>query len=262
MQGEENIIGLHLEFKQLKTYKEKVEFFDMHFDCICQQYPEFDPQLKFLFEQKEFNTITELFEKERRKAIILDKRYEIDGRLYIFNATPVNSNTVVLNDYILYRFINDDKQFLNELASIRQNAESNQELIWEGWLSAISRIDSIENKLLGGEERGLRYRFMNVFINGYRDKEKGLLKKFFNRKKFIELYLYAQGVLFRQYFQQLNDLCDFSQSVVQNEILPQEAPDVEMLRELIRKKYSVMEKRSDGRIGAMLAALIHLDANR
>lgn len=26
--------------------------------------------------------------------------------MYIFNVTPVNSNTVIHNDYILYRFIN------------------------------------------------------------------------------------------------------------------------------------------------------------
>jgi hypothetical protein len=116
--------------------------------------------------------------------------------------------------------------------------------------------------LPGSEVRGLRYRFMNVFINGYRDKEKGLLKKFFNRKKFIELYLYAQGVLFRQYFQQLNDLCDFSGSAVQNEMLPAASSDIKMLRDFITKKYSVMEKWTDSRMATMLAALIHPDANR
>ena len=170
--------------------------------------------MKFLFEQKEFDAITELFEKEIRKAIILDRRYETEGKLYIFNVTPVNSNTVVLNDYILYKFINNDKQFESEVKALEEKAETNQAQIWEAWLNALNRIDSIDNKLSGTEERGLRYRFMNVFINGYRDKEKGLLKKFFNRKKFIELYLYAQGVLFRQYFQQLNDRCDFSGSAV------------------------------------------------
>ena len=235
MHGEENIIRLHLEFKQLKTYKEKVEFFDQHFGCLSHAYPEFDPELKFLFEQKEFDAVTEIFEKERRKAIILDKRYEIDGKVYIFNATPVNSNTVVLNDYILYKFINNDKQFESELKNLEEKAESNQAQVWERWLNALNRIDSIENKLAGTEERGLRYRFMNVFINGYRDKEKGLLKKFFNRKKFIELYLYAQGVLFRQYFQQLNHLCDFSGSAVQGEPLQKQNSEIRILREYIRK---------------------------
>jgi hypothetical protein len=76
---------------------------------------------------------------------------------------------------------------------------------------------------------------MNLFINGYRDKEKGLLKKFFNRKKFIELYLYAQGVLFRQYFQQLNHLCDFSGAAVQGEPLQKQNSEIRILREYIRK---------------------------
>jgi hypothetical protein len=234
MHGEENIIRLHVEFKQLRTYKEKVEFFDQHFGCLSHSYPEFDPELKFLFEQKEFDAITELFEKERRKAIILDKRYEIDGKLYIFNVTPVNSNTAILNDYILYRFINNDKLFEAETKSLQ---EKEQQQIWNAWLSALNKIDSIDNKLAGGEERGLRYRFMNVFINGYRDKEQGLLKKFFNRKKFIELYLYAQGVLFRQYFQQLNALCDFSDSSVQDEPAQNKSSEIRILREYIKKYF-------------------------
>ncbi|HWJ27238.1 MAG TPA: hypothetical protein VNS32_11890 [Flavisolibacter sp.] len=237
MHGEENIIRLHLEFKQLRTYKEKVEFFDQQFGCLSNTYPEFDPELKFLFEQKEFDAFTEIFEKERRKAIILDRRYEIDGKTYIFNATPVNSNTVILNDYILYHFINNDKKFESHVNAIRNKAEINEQQIWEAWLNALNRIDSIENKLAGGEERGLRYRFMNVFINGYRDKEQGLLKKFFNRKKFIELYLYAQGVLFRQYFQQLNDLCDFSTSAVHDERLQQKTSEMRILKEYIRKYF-------------------------
>jgi hypothetical protein len=106
--------------------------------------PEFDPELKLLFEQKEFDTITGLFEKERRKAIILDRRYAIDGKVYIFNVTPVNSNTVILNDYILYRFINDDKQILSEINKIQEKATIYQEQIWEGWLNALNKIDSIK----------------------------------------------------------------------------------------------------------------------
>ena len=205
MQGEENIIGLHQEFKKLKKYREKVEFFDQHFGCLSHTYPGFDPELKFIFEQKEFSAVSELFEKERRKAIILERRYEIDGKVYIFNVTPINSNTVIHNDYILYRFITEDLQFLSELNNIREKAESSPEQVWEAWLNALNRIDSIKSKL-SGKERGLPYRFINVFFNGYRDNESGLLKKFYSRKKTIELYLYAQGVLFRQYFQQLKTL--------------------------------------------------------
>lgn len=238
MHGEENIIRLHQEFKQLRTYKEKVEFFDQHFGCLTHAYPEFDPELKFLFQQEEFDAITDLFEKERRKAIILNKRYEIDGKMYLFNATPVNSNTVILNDYILYRFINNDKQFKSQLHEAELKSATNQPQIWEAWVNALNKIESIDNKLSGGEERGLRYRFMNVFINGYRDKEQGLLKKFFNRKKFIELYLYAQGVLFRQYFQQINHLCDFSDSAVQREPLQQQNSEIRILREYIKKYFA------------------------
>lgn len=209
MHDEENIVNLHLEFKQLRTYKERLEIFDRHFGCFAHPYPEFDPELKFLFEQREFAAITELFEKERRKAIILDRRYEIDGKLYIFSATAINSNTGTLNDYILYSFINNDKHFRSIVADLEKRSETNEQQIRNDWLAALNRIDSLENKL-AVEERGLRYRFMNVFINGYRDKEKGLLKSFSTRKKFIELYLYAQGVLFRQYLQQLNDFCNFT----------------------------------------------------
>ena len=237
MHGEVNIIRLHSEFKQLKTYKEKVEFFDRHFGCFLHRYPDFDPELKFLFQQKGFDIICELFEKERRKAIILERRYEIQGDLYIFNATPVNSNTAILNDYILYSFIDNDKQFASELKKIESNAETRQQEICESLLNALNKIDAIESKLAGGGERGLRYRFMNVFINGYRDREKGLLKKFFNRKKFIELYLYAQGILFRQYFQHLNEACDFSKSSLTGPSLDYNSSEMRILREYIRKYF-------------------------
>jgi hypothetical protein len=48
-----------------------------------------------------------------------------------------------------------------------------------------------------------RIQFMTVFYEGYNDHLDGLSKSFRRKKKFIELYLYSQGLLFAGYRQKL-----------------------------------------------------------
>ena len=130
MPGEEQTIRLYQDFKRLKTYREKLEFYDAHFGCIPVGYPFFDIDLNVLYDQKQYEYFCGLFERERRKAIVLERLFDVLGQEYIFNVTPVNSNTLILNDFILYRFMDRDIAFTQAVHDIKELAHMNPDAVW------------------------------------------------------------------------------------------------------------------------------------
>ena len=141
MPGKENIMKLHQHFKQLKSYKEKLHFYDVNFGCVKTEYPPFHPDLLLFFNQKDFDALCGLFEKERRKAIILEQRLAVGNETYLFNVTPSNSNTLVLNDYILYKFINEDCAFKNHIEELRSQQFHDRKELLVKWAKAKNRIE-------------------------------------------------------------------------------------------------------------------------
>ncbi|GAO42026.1 hypothetical protein [Flavihumibacter petaseus] len=201
----EQVRGLHADFSLLKKYKEKLIFFDEHFGCIPYSYPSFDPELHFLLKQEGTNTLISLFEKERRNAIPLERRYRFDDELYLFNVSPFNSYPQVLNDYLIQRFMERDLPFATMLAEIGSR-EGNDSWREKQKREALDKIEFLSFKVKTDVDRSFRLQFMSVFLKGFSDYRYGSPNTFSNRKKFIELYLYAQGILYARYLEALNGL--------------------------------------------------------
>ncbi|MBZ5857667.1 hypothetical protein [Flavihumibacter profundi] len=207
---EEQVKHLHSEFQNIRTYNEKIIFFDTWFGLLADPYPGFNPKLDIFFRQEATNELIALFEKERRHSLVLEKIFDFEYCRYNFNITPINSYAEVLNDYIISKFVDSDNSFKTEIEELRYKAAKNYPLV-ENQKKEINKcIGLVTNKLNSNTESSFRVKFMTVFYDGYSDYTQNNYKKFSKRKKIIELFLYSYGILFGKYMEALNGYPDFN----------------------------------------------------
>jgi hypothetical protein len=203
--SEEYIQSLHIQFRETRLFRERLELFDREFGILPHPFPPFNPGLSMFFEPNALNEITELFNRERRHSFVAERRFEFDGREYLFRIVPFNNYPQIQNDYILSRFLIADGDFDSAIAELERMKNYDETNFLVRKRDAESLIDTIRRLLGEGIDQSFRSRFMTVFFAGYSDQATRVIKKFTNRKKFIELYLYAQGILFRKYQEVLEE---------------------------------------------------------
>jgi hypothetical protein len=197
------VIKLYDEFCMKTDYKSKLAFFDSHFNVIPFSFSSFDPNLQFLNSQSQINLLNEIYKKESSHSIPLKKEFVIKRRSYVFDATPINSCPPVFNNFVLNKLISQDKKFNARIKSIEQNGHFEQKPVSSLLKECDEVLELIQKQLFNTKRRSFRVQLITVFLSGYNDCLSGLIKVFRYRKKIIELYLYAQGVLYCKYRQTL-----------------------------------------------------------
>jgi hypothetical protein len=216
---EEQIKAWHTEFQQIRIYKEKLEFYDQHFGLVDSEYPPFNAQLDFFFLQEGINTLTELFERERRQSLPLEKVFVFDQQRYHFNITPLNSYPEVFNDFIIAHFLQNDLVFRQSIDALPPTAAIHPQQMARQQKLANRKISQVADILHSNTETSFRVKFMTVFYEGYADYTQNRLKKFSKRKKILELYLYSYGIQFGKYLEALNM---FTTDPETEKVLPEE----------------------------------------
>lgn len=196
---EANIENLYTEFEGLKNYKEKLKFFDKHFNLIPFTFPSFDAHLDFLLKSDSINLLTEILEKERRKSLSFIKKYYCDKIEFVFDVNPHNSNVHFFNEYVITKFTCNDEHFNDFLLYSKTIFETDKSDVRFRIAEVSSLIEIIKQKIENKKDRTFRKQLFNVFYTGFLDYTHGQLKKFPNKKKLIELYLYSAGILFGKY---------------------------------------------------------------
>lgn len=194
------IRALYLEYKTLKRYVEKLMFFDLHFELIPFSFPAFDPELLFFFENEKIASLTAIYKGERNNPALSEARFSFDAD-YRFCIKPTNSNSSIYSTYILSKFLSAIPDF-EKLIRQQESGIAVDNPYDRPVLEKANRIiNQIEYKLKNEYDKSLTQHCMAVFFKGFTDSFAEQVTIPDKKRKFIELYLYAQGILYAKYLE-------------------------------------------------------------
>jgi hypothetical protein len=214
--SENQIRSLYSEFKSLKKYMEKLAFFDRWFGIIPFDFPDFDPQLRFFFEREKTQELVDIFKKERNNPGLTVKKFHYD-EIFTFNIKPANSNSSVYSHFILSCFLARKPAFESWIKQNISNGKTVEALLDE----ANGVMNTIEMYLQNEYDKSFKLQCMSVFYRGFYDAFTRHLSGPGKKRKFIELYLYAQGMIYADF---IGSLKTALQKAGQPEDLKSQAP--------------------------------------
>jgi hypothetical protein len=199
--SEFQIRQLHSEYRSLKKYVDRLSFFDKQFGIIPFPFPDFDPELGILFQKEKTADLTLIFRNERNNPSLTEKKFSFTED-FVFNIRPANSNSSVYSNYILSIFLNREPDF--ELWIRRKIIEGRSvELLLE---DANEKVNHIENCLENEYDKSFRLQCMSVFYKGFFVAFSNQIHAPGKKRKFIELYLFAQGMIYAKYIRSLKNI--------------------------------------------------------
>ncbi len=196
--SENQVRLLYEEFRGLKKYAGKLVFFDRHFGIIPFSFPDFDPQLPFFFQKNKTDELAEIFKKERNNPALTEKKFSF-GETFVFSIRPANSNSAVYNNYILSCFLSRTP-VCTEWIRQKMKAGNPVEVLLD---EANGIINHLEYCLQHEYDKSFRLQCMSVFYKGFYDAFKNRVNGPGKKRKFTELYLYAQGIIYANYISSL-----------------------------------------------------------
>ena len=196
--SENQVRTLYAEFRSFKQYAAKLAFFDQIFGIIPFSFPEFDPQLGFFFLEEKIAELAAIFKKERNNPGLTEKRISF-GETFIFNIRPANSNSAAYSRYILSRFIAGAPAFEDWILQKRTTGKTVENMLDE----ANQIVNRIEYRLQNEYDKSFTLQCMSVFYKGFYDAFCKVVNLPGKKRKFTELYLYAQGIIYAHYVRSL-----------------------------------------------------------
>jgi hypothetical protein len=208
--SENQIRILHSEFKSQKKYSDKLAFFDRLFGIIPFSFPEFDPLLTFLFSKDKTEELETIFKRERNNPGLTERKFCF-AETYSFNIKPANSNSSAFSSYILSCFLSRAPRFDDWIRQKVTNDKSVEFLLDE----ANSVINKIEYYLQNEYDKSFMLQCMSVFYKGFFEAFCNRITLPGKKRKFIELYLYAQGIIYVKYISSLKTALQKSLNAVE-----------------------------------------------
>jgi hypothetical protein len=203
MQGfsENQIRTLYTEFRNQKKYISKLSFFDRVFGIIPFPFPEFDPSLGYFFQEEKTRELTEIYKKERNNPGLTEKKFSF-GETFTFNIKPANSNSSSYSGFILSRFLSRAPNFEVWIEQKRLAGNTVEFLLDQ----ANGIVNKIECRLQYEYDKSFKLQCMSVFYRGFFDAFTKEASHPGKKRKFIELYLYAQGIIYAHYIRTLKSV--------------------------------------------------------
>jgi hypothetical protein len=196
--SENQIRVLHAEFKNQKKYADKLAFFDRFFGIIPFPFPDFDPQLSYFFQKEKTEELEDIFRKERNNPGLTEKKFFF-GEPYAFNIKPANSNSSLYSRFILSSFLSRKPVFEHWIRQ-KKTAEKPIDYLLD---DANRIVNNIEYFLENEYDKSFKLQCMSVFYKGFYDAFRKRVNLPGKKRKFIELYLYAQGIIYANYLSSL-----------------------------------------------------------
>ena len=196
--SENQIRAFYSEFKSHKKYADKLALFDRLFGIIPVSFPEFDSHLRFFFEKEKTEELAEIYKNERNNPGLTERKF-LFGEIFVFNIKPANSNNAAYSNYILSSFLSRQPVFEEWIRQNKSDEHSIEFLLDE----ANGIINKIEYYLQSEYDKSFRLQCISVFYKGFYDAFSGRVNLPDKKRKFIELYLYAQGIIYCNYIRSL-----------------------------------------------------------
>jgi hypothetical protein len=207
--SENQIRKRHAEFVGLKKYADKLIFFDRLFGIIPFSFPDFDPQLPFFFQKEKTDELAGIFKKERNNPGLTEKKFTY-GEVFVFNIRPANSNSAVYSNYILSSFLSRAPAFADWIHQ-KKSVDKPVEIFLD---EANGIINHIEYCLQYERDKSFNLQCMAVFYKGFYDAFSNRVFGPWKKRKFIELYLYGQGIIYANYISSLKTALQQSRNPV------------------------------------------------
>ena len=204
--SENQVRKRHAEFMGLKKYADKLIFFDHLFGIIPFPFPDFDPELAFLFQKQKTEELAAIYKKERNNRSLTEKKFSYRED-FIFNIRPANSNSAVYSNYILSSFLLRAPEF-SEWINQKKTTEKPVDYLLD---QANGLINDIEYRLQCKLDKSFSLQCMAVFYKGFYDAFSNRVFGPGKKRKFIELFLYAQGIIYSNYVSSLKSILQLVQ---------------------------------------------------
>ncbi|NLR59737.1 hypothetical protein HGH93_16625 [Chitinophaga polysaccharea] len=233
---------LFLKFYSVDKYEERLKFYDNHFNILPFTLPDFETNLFTFFSEDYLQQFENLLRIERKNSESLQKTFFFEREHYTFSIKPGPAHYATFNNYIISRFLQADTQ-------LKQKIQQELALIGESKTPVKTMLASVnemlvilKRKVSCDNRRRLNTQFALVFLKGLTDfSAHGMPVIAPKRKKIIELYLYAQGIMYGEYIQLLK------KNVPGQEEANIPFDKISLLKELgvieaIRRKYPFLNK--------------------
>jgi hypothetical protein len=192
--SENQIRSLHAEFRSLKKYGDKLAFYDRIFGIIPFSFPEFDPLLDFFFQKEKTSELTAIYKMERNNPHLTEKKFSFE-ETFVFNIRPANSNSAAYSSFILSRFLSRAPEFEEWVQEKKSTGITVESLLDE----ANGVVNKIEWLLQNEYDKSFTLQCMAIFYKGVYDTLRKQVALPGKKRKFIELFLYAQGIIYAHY---------------------------------------------------------------
>ena len=256
--SENQIRSLYSEFRNHKKYADKLVFFDRQFGIIPFPFPDFDPALGFLFQKEKIEELVDIFKKERNNPGLTEKKF-VFGETFIFNIKPANSNSSAYSNYILSSFLSRAPVFDHWIGQYISAFKPIEFFLNE----ANGYINQTEYFLENEYDKSFRLQCMAVFYKGFYDAFRNRVNLPGKKRKFIELYLYAQGIIYAKFISALKTALKKSRNPVDfNKPAYLDLPGkLDLMKELgiiefLRTRYSGMDRDSFENMMVQMICLI------
>jgi hypothetical protein len=192
---------LYLEFLNEKTYQHRVTLFDKHFGLVPFTFTFFDADLSWFHTGSKTLELIDIFNKENDPdANFYQKSFVVGNHTVNFNIKPVTrEQRSFFNRSIVRRFLQDKASLYNLIEKELEAVSDPLAYLNSRILRMNKMFKWISQKLNEPvNHMALKVKFLGIFYQGYTsffEDERTLNIK----RRFVELYLYTQGLLFLNY---------------------------------------------------------------
>ena len=201
-----------------------------------------------------------IFLRKKGTTRALQKKNSPMVKYFVFNIRPANSNSAIYSNYILSRFLSRAPLFA-EWIHQKKTADKPVELFLD---EANGIVNQIEYHLQYEQDKRFNLQCMAVFYKGFYDAFSNRVYGSGKKRKFIELFLYAQGIIYANYIAALKIAYNQSRNPVdlQRPVSLDLSGKLSLLHELgvidfLKSKYAGLDSNSfENKVAEMLCLIM------
>lgn len=186
-------------FANKASYKTRLHLYQRVFPFPGDCFSPFDPALPFLFHKDFPGDVYKWQQTEKRLSGGLRQTVFANEACIVLDITPRNSQRRIFNEFVIDQFESADGRFAAMMGALQTGAVFEGKSVAERYAESNSLLSRIDYAMNDRKSIRLEGQMTRVFFLGYTDGMEGIKKQFPYKRKFIELYLYAQGQMFAQY---------------------------------------------------------------
>jgi hypothetical protein len=199
-----DIHTLYEAYKQL-AYAQKLEFFHRHFSIIPFPFPETGIAISWFYNEADVTTLIGNLNSEIRDKYIYKRSFSENGNMLVFDIKPVSQNQrIQYNTFLLSLFLSKPYNLLSDAVQTLTSKDGSLSSLDAKYKQVYAMLEEMKIYLQRRNAKvGLRLQFIRVFYAGFFSYNSGKTMNLRVRHKFVELYLYSQGIIIAGYLHHL-----------------------------------------------------------